>query len=315
MSGFMNTYVVAGMLPMQQVVAQSISQNMTDNAVNIENDDLSKGPIDIVQKTSRINNTEVTKLGETLHNSFMVVLKIPEVDEKSFNSKQGDILNKTIRNLTTEIKKSGGQVTEVFKELGILHVKFGNLGINSTNITDQSGERKFRQLLEANPAIESVSNDTIVFAEAQAMPTGINRIDADRGPAKSGDGTGTIDANIAILDTGVQADHPDLNVVVCISFVGNIIPNFPIGGCSDNWDHGTRVAGIAAALDNDFGVVGVAPGASIYAMKVIGDNGVGRSSDTIEGLNFVSRLHEIIDVVNLSLSSNPILLESKYSWS
>ncbi len=70
----------------------------------------------------------------------------------------------------------------------------------------------------------------------------------------------------------------------------------------DDNGHGTHVAGIAAALDNDRGVVGVAPGARIWAVKVLDENGSGSFSDVICGLNWVARLSGRIDVVNLSLS-------------
>ena len=53
------------------------------------------------------------------------------------------------------------------------------------------------------------------------LPNDQNRVDADLSPAKSGDGNGTVDADIAVLDTGVQFDHPDLNVFKCVSFVNN----------------------------------------------------------------------------------------------
>ena len=118
----------------------------------------------------------------------------------------------------------------------------------------------------------------------QRTPTGIDRVDADLSPAKSGDGSGAVGADIAILDTGVQRDHPDLNVWKCVSFVDGDDPNT----CNDMDGHGTHVAGIAAALDNDIGVVGTAPGARIWAIKVQKDEASGTSSDLLEGLEFVA---------------------------
>jgi subtilisin family serine protease len=70
----------------------------------------------------------------------------------------------------------------------------------------------------------------------------------------------------------------------------------------DNNGHGSHVAGIAAALDNDQGIVGVAPGARIWAVKVLDANGSGSFSDVICGLNWVAQASGTIDVVNLSLS-------------
>jgi subtilisin family serine protease len=73
-----------------------------------------------------------------------------------------------------------------------------------------------------------------------------------------------------------------------------------------NWEddngHGTHTAGIAAALDNDDGVVGVAPGARVWSVKVLDANGSGTYSDVICGLDWVAANAGTIDVVNLSLS-------------
>ena len=88
-----------------------------------------------------------------------------------------------------------------------------------------------------------------------------------------------------MVDTGVQRNHPDLesNVMGGEKFVinrGTIDPN--------KWDddngHGTHVAGTIAALDNEIGVVGVAPQASIFAAKVLDRRGSGYNSDIAEGI-------------------------------
>jgi subtilisin family serine protease len=75
---------------------------------------------------------------------------------------------------------------------------------------------------------------------------------------------------------------------------------------SKSWEddngHGTHVASIAAALDNDQGIVGVAPGARVWAVKVLDENGGGSFSDVICGLNWVVNHNGTVDVVNLSLS-------------
>jgi subtilisin len=131
----------------------------------------------------------------------------------------------------------------------------------------------------------------------QKNSTGINRIGANMSAAKSGDGRGPpVNADIAILDTGVNR-HPDLNLFRCVSFV-NMTP--PLS-CHDGLGHGSMVAGIAAAKDNNIGVVGTAPGARIWALKVMYDNGEGDESDVIKGLNYVAAHAREIEVANLSL--------------
>ena len=80
-----------------------------------------------------------------------------------------------------------------------------------------------------------------------------------------------MDGDIAIVDTGVN-DHPDLNVYRSVDCVGG-------SGCSttrpanDGYGHGTAVAGVAAALDNGRGVVGTAPGARIWNVRVFDKGG------------------------------------------
>ena len=87
----------------------------------------------------------------------------------------------------------------------------------------------------------------------QTIPTGIQRVN---GPLP-----GPFTAPIAILDTGV-GPHPDLNVVSDYSCISGK------SATQDQNGHGTHVAGIAAAIDNGYGVVGVAPGTPIHNVKV-----------------------------------------------
>jgi subtilisin len=73
--------------------------------------------------------------------------------------------------------------------------------------------------------------------------------------------------DVAILDTGISFDHPDLNVYKNVSCV-----NYTTVG-DDDQGHGSHVAGIVAAKNNSFGVVSVAPGARLWAVKVCDKEG------------------------------------------
>jgi subtilisin family serine protease len=161
------------------------------------------------------------------------------------------------------------------------------------------------QQLRVNPNVQEVVQDiTVDIDQAQILPSGENRKDADWSPrpGRSGDGIDTVDTDIAILDTGVQSNHPDLTVFRCVGF--------GYQNCNDGHGHGTHVAGIAAARDNNIGVVGAAPGARIWAIKVLSDQGMGSFSDVLAGINYVFTNRAQIEVVNLSLGAAGIYIKS-----
>jgi hypothetical protein len=149
-----------------------------------------------------------------------------------------------------------------------------------------------------------------VFAFAQTVPTGIQRIGADHSSVARIDGVDErVDVGIAIVDTGINQTHPDLNVKGGACFVVTVFFGVVVSTCSspeDDNGHGTHVAGTAAALDNDIGVVGVAPGARLYAVKVLNKNGSGPVSTVIKGIDWVTQNAGTlkIKVANLSLGTS-----------
>jgi subtilisin family serine protease len=149
--------------------------------------------------------------------------------------------------------------------------------------------------LENDPDVEFVEPDTIVTAVAQTIPWGIDRVDADTSSTLAGNGAGAVrTVNIAVIDTGVYS-HTDLNRIRHINFAGD-------GRNDDCHGHGTHVAGTIAAEDNGLGVVGVAPGAPVYGVKVLGCDGSGWTSDVIKGIEWVVNNVPKPAVANLSLS-------------
>ena len=125
----------------------------------------------------------------------------------------------------------------------------------------------------------------------QTTPWGITRVG---GPV---DGTGK---TVWVLDSGVDLDHPDLNVDVARSRTF-----FTSGKDSKSADdgngHGTHVAGTIGALDNNIGVVGVAPNATIVAVKVLDSRGGGSISSVVGGIDYVAANAGNGDVANMSL--------------
>jgi subtilisin family serine protease len=173
--------------------------------------------------------------------------------------------------------------------------------------------------ISANPAVAAVIPDLAVSiddgsvgSEASIMrnvvrpawqvPAGVRRVGARTDAAQSlTHRTQRVDADVAILDTGVDQDHPDLNVVGgynCTSSNRN--------KWDDNNGHGTHVAGIVGALDNSIGVVGVAPGVRLWSVKVLDHKGRGFVSWLVCGIDWVTsqrdRGQARIEVANMSIS-------------
>src|SRR5262249_55701264 len=131
---------------------------------------------------------------------------------------------------------------------------------------------------------------------AQALPTGIDRIDADLSATALIDGNDErVDVDVAVIDTGINLSHPDLNVVQG--------PTFVKGTKSSNDDngHGSHVAGTIGAKDNGFGVAGAAPGRRVWAIKVLNRSGSGSLSAIIAGIDYVTQNAQSIEVANMSL--------------
>ncbi len=134
-----------------------------------------------------------------------------------------------------------------------------------------------------------VSRDAPVRIYGDVVPWGVSYVkapsvwDAATTGAVDADGDGSRDVEVAVIDTGVDPSHPDLkdNVAWCISVIGGTVSS----DCYDGNGHGTHVAGTIAALLDGYGLVGVAPGVEIYAIKALGDDGSGTFSDIIMAID------------------------------
>ncbi|HEX4813167.1 MAG TPA: S8 family serine peptidase [Nonomuraea sp.] len=155
--------------------------------------------------------------------------------------------------------------------------------------------------VEALPGVAWVQEDTAVRSTAQTTPTGINRVDAELSPTAKVNGVDErVNVDVAVIDTGVDLTHPDINVHRAGA------KNCSIGAINANdlHGHGSHVAGTIGALDNTAGVVGVAPGARIWPVKVLTDAGSGLNSDVICGIDYVAAHADEIEVANMSLGGS-----------
>jgi subtilisin family serine protease len=156
--------------------------------------------------------------------------------------------------------------------------------------------------LAADSNVAFINNDSPVhaisvpIAAGDSAPTGVRRI----GAATTTTAHGASTVGVAIIDTGIQLTHPDLNAVT-----GKSCQLYSLDASDDN-GHGTHVAGTIAAKNNGSGVIGVAPGTTLYAVKVLNLAGAGLNSDVICGIDWVtanaSRLN--IKVASMSLGGS-----------
>jgi len=127
---------------------------------------------------------------------------------------------------------------------------------------------------------------------SQSVPWGIHRVNAQ----KAWEITRGAGVKVAVVDTGIDFDHADLNVA---GGFNTIDPNVSF---KDDNGHGTHVSGTIAAVDNGDGVVGVAPDVTLYGVKVLSASGGGTFADVIEGIQWT--VENNMDVANFSLGAS-----------
>lgn len=178
------------------------------------------------------------------------------------------------------IEKCGGKVKR--------HLKLINAGV--IEIPAKAIEK-----LKKNPRVKYVEPDIRVHAFQEVVPWGVDRIDADVVWTFGNKGVGV---NVCVIDTGIDYTHPDLddNYKGGYDFV-----NDDLDPLDDN-GHGTHCAGIIAAENNTEGVVGVAPGVNLYAVKVLNRFGSGWLSDIVAGIEWA--VDNNMDVISMSLGTS-----------
>lgn len=148
--------------------------------------------------------------------------------------------------------------------------------------------------LAANPKVAYIEKDHKVTALQQTLPWGIDRIDAELvHPYNKGTGV-----KVAIIDTGIDYTHPDLDA----NYRGGYDFANDDADPKDDNGHGTHCAGIVAAEDNLEGVIGVAPEANLYAVKVLNRFGSGLLSDVIAGIDW--SVTNGMQVISMSLGTS-----------
>ncbi|GEM_PF-953426 len=184
----------------------------------------------------------------------------------AFNNKPGSIAGELIEN-------AGGDINLIYHVVPAVAASVPKSSLKS---------------LRHNPEVSSIEEDTQVQILGNGLSLSLDKIRSEAA-SQASKGSGV---KIAVLDTGIDLDHPDLAVAGSVTFVSGTT-----SGDDDN-GHGTLVAGIIGARDNGIGVTGVAPGAAIYSVKVLDKNGAGLMSSILSGIQWARDNN--MQVINLS---------------
>ena len=211
--------------------------------------------------------------------------------------------------------KVGALVSDARMHLGVhAGMRFDHL-IHGFSATMTRGQR---DALAADARVEAIVPDAPIQAAGDPYPSnanevqpGIRRVGA---PSNADRAAKALDVDIAVLDTGIQPDNTELNVVGGYNCTDPSQPEAQRSQPSSwrdsaTFGHGTHVAGIAAAIENGRGVAGVAQGARLWAIKVLNSSGNGYWSWVICGLDHVAAMRDPndssvprIEVVNMSIA-------------
>lgn len=136
---------------------------------------------------------------------------------------------------------------------------------------------------------------------AQVTPTGVQRSLATANPRLAvGDGVDTrVDADVAVIDTGITSTNPQLNVVARTDCLNRT--TCADGTGEDGNGHGSHVSGIIGAIDDGNGVVGMAPGVRLWSVRVLDNSGSGGTDGVAAGIDWVTGHADEIETANMSL--------------
>lgn len=162
------------------------------------------------------------------------------------------------------------------------------------------------EALRRDPSVDKIEEEQIFSLNArpqagggttstQSTPWGISKTLATESYALAGNGSGAVTGvRTYVIDTGVDMKNADLNRPLHVNFIADR-KNTDCNG------HGTHVAGTMAAYDNTASVVGMAPGAPVYGVKVLDCNGSGTTTSVIKGVDWVAANAIFPAVANMSL--------------
>jgi subtilisin family serine protease len=228
------------------------------------------------------NPIQLTEAGQLIPGKYIVVFK----EDVNLRGKSSEMRSKALRKLNAQ---------------GLANSNLGHVYAHSIQGFSVAMGPAVAARLANDPDVAYIEPDRIVTINQkgkpntgggttpQEIPYGISRVGG------FGDGTGKV---AWVIDTGIDLDHPDLKVA---TYGYSAFTTGKDASLDDGNGHGTHVAGTIAALNNSIGVVGVAAGATVVPVKVLGSTGSGSNSGVIAGVNYVAANAKSGDVANMSL--------------
>ncbi|WP_165872296.1 S8 family serine peptidase [Tenacibaculum sp. M341] len=278
---------------MKFAIASAISACLLMVACNKPDEEVDLLPTNEIEE----NSTKVLlndPLTEYIPNQYIIVLEDGTLNKPAARGSK-IAYEKTVTSLKKEVISDFKNVS--LKENNVKKAFGYALQGFVANLTQEQVKE-----LSNDPRVKAIEKDYIISissaldidleqSSSQRTPWGINRVGGARAASNR---------TAWVLDSGIDLNHPDLNVNVSRSRTF-VTSGADSRDADDRNGHGTHVAGTIGALNNNFGVVGVAPGAKLVALKVLAGNGSGEFSWTIEALDYVASNGKKWDVVNMSL--------------
>ncbi|WP_299218145.1 S8 family serine peptidase [uncultured Aquimarina sp.] len=266
-----------------------------------QNEKLSDGAVEtIIEPTS----TE----GKIIPGEYIVVFKDSKIEpaskvleKQSFTNREEkaksvrDISEVSIKRMNTILSENDLDQSKILNyyttKISGVAIKLGDNEFQKLSKDPNIAAIEYNRVVELPKfEVEEVITGEVSQKMAQQTPCGITRA----GGAANGAGK---DEWIWVIDSGIDLDHPDLNVVTNTTYARSFVG----GSANDCNGHGTHVAGTAGAINNGIGVVGVSAGASVVPVRVFGCNGSSSTATILSGINHVGTYDLAGDVANLSL--------------
>ena len=220
--------------------------------------------------------------GEKIANSYICVFKADAVGKADVPAKA-----------RAAAQANGGAVSHVYRNsIRGFSANISEAGMNAMRRSNPNiAYCEQDQVMSLVVAAKGKPGGGTATQPPQEKPWGITRVNGGGAAPTGGFATAWV------IDTGIDSDHPDLNVDTARSrnFVARETSPEDLNG------HGTHVSGTIAALDNTIGVIGVAPGAPVVAVRVLDRRGSGSNSGVIAGVDYVAANGKAGDVANMSL--------------